>query len=967
MVDNGCGLSYDDLCLVGERYMTSKCHTVDDINTNLKYFGYRGEAIASIVDVSSTVELCSRYRLSQNTYSKIFYNGNAMPVTASKSHRPSVGTTVSVHDFFYNLPVRKNGISAALELEQVKQIVENIALMNPSISFSMRNDATGECILQTHKTDSVMHRFGLLFGRDKTTTMKDISLSRDSLELSGFISTEGHHNKSLQFIYVNRRIIKKTPLHSYVNNMLANSLLTRKLSVVAESNLRKAQIGANELVSPRRTPDMFGVYVLHIKCPISEYDICLEPAKTLIEFKDWDRIISAVDELVQDFLFKSNLTIALIYPTAPNSEQDQHELTTSSMITEDRSDVNPHLPTNGDIDNSMLVPSLQSRTVRWPHLASASSKQIKLGKSYLPQYVRVPGIDMAMVESKRAENPGTEPDEDNHTTRTALADDHPLQEDLPNSNAMLPVLPPPPCAHSEYSQDGGERLVTYSRPLNCLHFCKKHCKQPTADNDKICSDFAAMSPGKVPANCCQQYPSLFSSTYSCIPNHSMHISSTSGGQLMDTSHMQNDSVNFSKDSSNVATCAPFTSLTEPSNAQDCSPLAHISYRSPLQSSMSFKLSELFRKKELTSTSSVRKKVNITYQPPPTSLVSCQSVSLEWKRSECSHNAAAVNLDAHSKLPHGEDIPSPQSPPLTSSVASTYTRTCTSSYLSKPAYTYNGVYPIFSYAPSDMNCVPTVKHSQVCTTFGRPISLEICNTKPRCPLILPSKSATANCHALCSMESTFNFSENACTTIMNRKADIEDEHSIQNTDFTNEIASTTESLSFDSKKPVWKEVTDPTTGRTLYMHSKSGSCVSSLARELSTTCSSEIYSIFEDSHHDSQGRGSMDNTSISSSSMDVTRGLSKSLDTELLSHQNPNCHRIFLNSDRKFTSNSNLSITSLLAVHQPRMELLDTKWRHQSELNKLSSTHGCEMANYMSFDDIFKGWKNPTFQGGEEVS
>ena len=956
MVDNGCGLSYDDLCLVGERYMTSKCHTVDDIYTNLKYFGYRGEAIASIVDVSGTVELCSRHRLSQNTYSKIFYSGSAMPVTASKSHRPSVGTTVSVHDFFYNLPVRKNGISAAFELEQVKQIVENIALMNPSISFSMRNDATGECILQTHKTDSVMHRFGLLFGRDKTTTMKDVVLSRDGLELSGFISTEGHHNKSLQFIYVNRRIIKKTPLHSRMNSMLANSLLTRKLSMVAESNLRKSQEGANELVSPRRTPDMFAVYVLHIKCPISEYDICLEPAKTLIEFKDWDRIISAVDELVQDFLFKSNLTIALIHPTVPNSVQNQHELSTSCMITADRSDVNPHLPTNSDLNNSMLLPSLQSRTVRWPHLASLGSKQIKLGNSHLPQYVRVVEIDMAMVENKRAETPGKEPDEDNHTTRTALADDHTLQMDLPNSNAMLPVLPP--CAHSEYTydnQDGGERLVTYSRPLNCLHFCKKHCKQPSADNDKICSDFAAMSPGKVPANRCQQYPSLFLSTYPCISNLSTHISSTGGGQWMGTSQMQNDSVNFSNNSGNVATCAPFMSSTEPSNTQDCSPQAHISYRSPLQSSMSFKLSELFRKKELTSTSSVKKKVNITYQhSPQTSLVSGQSVSLEWKRSECSHNAVAVNLDTHSKLPHGKDIPLPQSLPFTSSVAGTYTCTCASGYLSKHVYTYNGIYPIFSYAPSDMNCVPTVRHSQVSTTLGHRMSLEICSTKPTYSLTLPSEPATASCHA---MESTSSFTES--TIIMSRKPDVEDKHSIQNTDFPKEIASTTESLSFDSKKPVWKEVTDPATGRTLYMHSKSGSCVSSLAHT-----SSEIY---KDSHPDFQGHGSMDNSFISSSSMDITGGLSKSLDTELLSHQNPKCHKISLNNDRNFSSNSDLSVSSLLAVSQPRIELLNTKWQHQRELNQLSSTRGCEMANYVSFDDIFKGWKNPTFQGGEEVS
>jgi DNA mismatch repair protein MLH3 len=968
--------------------MTSKCHTVDDINTHLKYFGYRGEAIASIVVISGTVELCSRHKLSQNTYSKLFHNGKAMPVTASKSHRPSVGTTASVHDFFYNLPVRKNGISAALELEKVKRIVESIALLNPSISFSMRNDATGECILHTHKTDSVMHRFGLLFGRDKATAMKDVSLSQDGLELSGFMSTEGHHNKSLQFVYVNGRIVKKTLLHSHVNDILANSLLSRKLSRVAESNMKKEQKGAIELLSPRCTPGVFGVYVLHIKCPISEYDICLEPAKTLIEFKDWDRIMSAVEELVQDFLFKNNLTLALIHPAAPNSVQDQqedHQLSTSSMITEDRNDVSPHLPANNVIENSTLAPCIKSRTIRRPHLlASASSKQIKQGNSYLPKYVHMPGFDMDMMESKcmRTETPGTEPDGDNHTTRTTCTpdDDHPVQEELPNSSAiqanMLPILPP--CAHSEstyHGQDGGERLVTHPRLLNCLCFSEKQCKQPTAYNDEINSNDAAMCPART---CCQQYPSssLFLSTYSCIPKHSMYTCSTSGGHLMHTSHMQNDGVNSSKDSGNIATCASFKSSIEPSNTQDHSPLTHISYRSPLQSSISSKLSELFRsnpkKNELTSTSSFREKMNIAYQhPPPTSRVSCQSVSLEWKRSESSHNAMNLDADlAHSKLPHGENILSPQSPPLTSSVASTDTRTYTSSYMiSKPEFSCNGVYPLFTYAPSDVNCIPTTKHSQVSTTStleGRPLSLGVCNTKPIYSLTLPSESATASWHILCSMESTSSFSKN--TTIINQKDDIEDEHSIQNTDFTNEVTSVAQSLSFDSKKPVWKEVTDPATGRTLYMHSKSGNCVSSLPYE--SSASSEIYSIFKDSRHDSLRRGLLDNSSFISysSSMDVTGGLSNSLDTELSSHhQKPDCHRISLNTDRNFTSNSDLSISSLLADHQPQMELLATKWRHQSELTEISSIHGCETANYTSFDDIFKGWKNPTFQGGEEVS
>ena len=1065
MVDNGNGISYDDLCLVGKRYMTSKCHTADDINSHLNYFGYRGEAIASIVDVSGTVEICSRHRLSQNTYSRIFHNGKAMPATASKSHRPSVGTTTSVHNFFYNLPVRKRGISAALELEQVKRVMEGIALMNPSVSFSIRNDATGECVLQTHKTNSVTSRFGLLFGGDKTTAMKNISLSKGSFEVSGFMSTEGHHNKSLQFIYVNGRIIKKTPLHSCVNNMLANSLLTRKLSRAVESScLRKDQETVNELFSPRRTPEVFGVYVLCIMCPRSEYDICLEPAKTLIEFKDWDRITAAIEEVVQDFLFKNNLTLAPIHSAAANSllNQQEDQSSTSPMISEERNDVNAHLPTISILDDLTPVPSLQSMTVRRSHhLTNAGNKQVKQGYSCLPQSkLHVPGVDMTMVKNERVETPGTRGDEGNHTD---IATINSIREDLFSSSAEDTVIQTNvlPHVHSESRYHYQECGEWHFKSFNCLPTSSKLDKQPTASihEANICDAKQqttvtyTMSPTKEYSKDPLQYPSSssFFTTYSCITSDSTYTASTSAGQLMNASHKQKGGVDSpSDDSSNIETCAPFKSSMETSNMQNHSLLTHISYRSPLQSSISSRLSKMFKskpKKNKLRLFSGKRKASITCcHPPPTSLISYHSVSLE--RSDDSCSAVAVNVDANlhvanSRLPYGEEKSLPQSPPLTLSVANT----CTSSCISKPDYSCNGVHPIFSSAPAIMNSVPTVKHLQVSTTsalVGHPSSLGVYNIMP---LAIPSKSATTSCHeaAKCSgtFKSLYDTSTDAnqnpylassdtgligtldsemyvhldnllaeptsscvplpetsrSTAIPSQEDIVEDEHRILNTDFTDEIishsavetlsmdalpsvsncSSTTESaalVDFYDKKTIWKEVTDPATGRTLYMHSKSGNCVSSLPLESSTSEVHSFAGIFSKNKlHDSLGCGSLDNLSSTdcSSSINVTNGHSICLDTEppkgAFHHcrQKPDCRRISLNIDRKSTSNSDLSIRPLLVDHQPPMELLGTKWRHQSELNEISSMYGYEMAAGMSFDDIFKGWKNPAFQGGEEVS
>lgn len=106
--------------LIGQRYATSKCHTLADLDHSLQHLGYRGEALASTIDCSGTVEILSRHHQSQQSYSKLFHHGKPIPVTLSSEQRPSVGSTITVHDFFYNLPVRRKAMSEVLEMESIR-------------------------------------------------------------------------------------------------------------------------------------------------------------------------------------------------------------------------------------------------------------------------------------------------------------------------------------------------------------------------------------------------------------------------------------------------------------------------------------------------------------------------------------------------------------------------------------------------------------------------------------------------------------------------------------------------------------------------------------------------------------------------------------------------------------------------------------------------------------------------------
>lgn len=114
--------------------MTSKCHSLEDLRNHLDQFGFRGEALASLREVSGLLTLESRPKGSDITFCKVFTHGKSHKAGVSKTVRPGHGTTITVHDFMYNMPVRRQRIRSAIDLEEIKSHIECTALMQPQVS-----------------------------------------------------------------------------------------------------------------------------------------------------------------------------------------------------------------------------------------------------------------------------------------------------------------------------------------------------------------------------------------------------------------------------------------------------------------------------------------------------------------------------------------------------------------------------------------------------------------------------------------------------------------------------------------------------------------------------------------------------------------------------------------------------------------------------------------------------------------
>ena len=258
------------------------------------------------------MEIITRPVQSTTTYSKCFLKGKPLSVTEPNQPRPGSGTTVTARNLFYNLPVRKKSLNEGLELEKIRFRVAGLALMWPLISFSLRDDVTGNVVLQTHKCSGILATFSSLFGGARAKHMREVKTQNDIFQVSGYVSRENYSRKDLQFVFVNRRLVLKSKVHKMLNSVLSKSVLVRRRGNLGDKSTKQAGQDRSPFAeggSPTKLFERYAVYVINIDCPLTAYDITFDPAKTLVEFHDWPELTRLIEAMLLKFLQDENLLL----------------------------------------------------------------------------------------------------------------------------------------------------------------------------------------------------------------------------------------------------------------------------------------------------------------------------------------------------------------------------------------------------------------------------------------------------------------------------------------------------------------------------------------------------------------------------------------------------------------------------------------------------------------------------------
>lgn len=286
VIDNGSGMSKDDLEIASTPHATSKIATEQDL-LNLDTLGFRGEALSSIAAVSNLSIISGEYKLETSVIEK----NKITPC------QPVSGTIVQSENLFQNFPARRLFLKrAGTESKMCQTTFIEKALPFYNIDFRLYID--GELKIDLPKEKSLKDRF---------TTAYNYSAKKDLFYTISNSHPENNWDFSLIIgepsIYRNDR----KEINIYVNN--------RK--IIEYSLLQAIEYGCQGFF-PNGTHPVATIFIT-IKPELVDFNI--HPAKKEVRFKDNSELHHNICVSTQNF-FKDSTIKNIVKNNNPNQYEN---------------------------------------------------------------------------------------------------------------------------------------------------------------------------------------------------------------------------------------------------------------------------------------------------------------------------------------------------------------------------------------------------------------------------------------------------------------------------------------------------------------------------------------------------------------------------------------------------------------------------------------------------------------------
>jgi len=268
--DDGSGVARDELALALSRHATSKISSLEDLEA-VASLGFRGEALPSIASVAR-LTLCSRHRDADSAWQVEADDGS---ISEPRPAAHPTGTTVEVHDLFYNTPARRRFLrTERTEFGHIDKWIRRLALSRQDVAFTLTHNRRAVFQLSPATTDDARRqRIARICGDAFAEQAVLLSHETDGIALTGWIGlpTYNRSQPDMQYWFVNGRSISDKTLSHAVRHAYRDVLFHGR----------------------------FPAYALGITMDPAGVDANAHPAKHEVRFRDGRRIHGVVSQAIE--------------------------------------------------------------------------------------------------------------------------------------------------------------------------------------------------------------------------------------------------------------------------------------------------------------------------------------------------------------------------------------------------------------------------------------------------------------------------------------------------------------------------------------------------------------------------------------------------------------------------------------------------------------------------------------------
>jgi DNA mismatch repair protein MutL len=268
--DDGAGIPAGELPLAMSRHATSKILTLDDLEAVVS-LGFRGEALPSIASVAR-VSLTSRAAGAADAWRLDAENG-ALSVPRPAAHPR--GTTVEVHDLFFNTPARRKFLrTERTEFAHIEKWLHRLALSRPDVAISLSHNRRPVLALAAATDErGRLSRLAEILGQSFAQQAMAIEREEEGIALAGWLGLPVYNRSQpdQQYWFVNGR-----------------SIVDRTLAHAARHAYRDVLFHGR-----------FPAYILYLALDPAAVDANAHPAKHEVRFRDGRRVHGVVTQSLE--------------------------------------------------------------------------------------------------------------------------------------------------------------------------------------------------------------------------------------------------------------------------------------------------------------------------------------------------------------------------------------------------------------------------------------------------------------------------------------------------------------------------------------------------------------------------------------------------------------------------------------------------------------------------------------------